>query len=142
MAFFDIFRKLSFFRGRSTDGLQEEDLDFQKWIMAHRDWRRRLLAYIDGQSTETLDAAVICCDDRCELGKWIHGNGTRFYGSESTFRQLRSDHAAFHRAAGEVVSQFGEHGEKQARRTLNGEFDRHSMHVIAGLEQLERQVKS
>ncbi len=142
MALFNFFRKFSFFQGRNTEGLNDEDLDFQKWIGAHRDWRRRLIAYIDGQSTEQLDETVICCDDRCELGKWIHSNGKRFYEGEGTFRQLRDDHAAFHRAAGEVVGTFKVHGERQARRTLNGDFDRHSMHVIAGLEKLERTVKA
>ncbi len=96
MALFNFFRKLSFFANRSTEGLQEEDLDFQKWIAAHRDWRRRLQAYIDGLSTEQLDEKAISCDDRCDLGKWIHGNGRRFYGSENNFRQLQADHAHFH----------------------------------------------
>lgn len=141
MALFDFFKKMSFFSGRSTEGLQEEDLDFQKWIAAHRDWRRRLLAYIDGVSDEKLDETVICHDNRCDLGKWIHGNGGKFYGGEAVFQQLQQDHAAFHRSAGEVVSQFKQQGEKHARRTLNGEFDLHSMHVVSGLEQLEQQVK-
>lgn len=141
MAFFDFFRKFSFFQGRSTEGLQEEDLDFQKWIGAHRDWRRRLLAFLDGSSTETLDENVICCDDRCELGKWIHGNGGKFYSQVSTFDQLVTDHAAFHRSAGEVVRLFKTEDEKTARKALHGDFDRYSMHVIGGLEKLEQQVK-
>ncbi len=141
MALFDFFRKLNFFANRSTEGLREEDLDFQKWIAAHRDWRRRLQAYIDGLSTEQLDEKVISCDDRCDLGKWIHGNGRRFYGSESNFRQLQTDHAHFHKAAGEVVSCYKEKGEREAKRALHGDFDRYSMHVITGLEKLEQQVK-
>lgn len=141
MALFDFFRKLSFFKGRSTEGLREEDLDFQKWIGAHRNWRQRLVAYIDGTSGETLDEAVICRDDRCDLGKWIHGNGTKFYGGEVPFQRLVGDHAAFHRAAGEVVGLFKASGEKEARRTLTGDFDLCSMRVIDGLEQLERRVK-
>ncbi|MDD2885386.1 MAG: CZB domain-containing protein [Dechloromonas sp.] len=141
MALFDFFRKLNFFKDRSTDGLQEEDLDFQKWIAAHRNWRHRLLTYIDGLSTEELDEKIISCDDRCDLGKWIHGNGRRFYGSETTFRQLQTDHAHFHRAAGEVIVCYKQHGERDAKRALNGEFDRYSMHVVTGLEKLEQRVK-
>lgn len=141
MALFDLFRNFSFFKGRTTEGLNEEDLDFQKWIMAHRDWRRRLVAYIEGASNETLDEKVICCDDRCDLGHWIHGNGQKFYGDEAVFQQLVGDHAAFHRAAGDVVGQYKTSGEKDARRILNGDFDLRSMHVINGLEQLERKVK-
>lgn len=141
MAFFDLFKKLAFFKGRSTEGLQEEDLDFQKWVSAHRNWRQRLIAYIEGNSQETLDEHVICHDDRCDLGKWIHGNGQRFYGEEPPFQRLVNDHAAFHRSAGDVVSLFKSKGEKEARRTLTGDFDLCSMRVIDGLSQLERRVK-
>ena len=141
MAFFDFFRKLSFFKGRSVEGLQEEDLDFQKWIGAHRDWRRRLLGYIDGTSTEALDENVICHDNRCELGKWIHGNGGKFYGGEATFQQLQTDHACFHRSAADVVRYYKSDDEKSARKTLQGDFDRYSMHVVSALERLEKQVK-
>ena len=141
MALFDFFRKFSFFKGRSTEGLLEEDLDFQKWIAAHRNWRQRLVAYLDGSSSETLDESVICHDNRCDLGKWIHGNGNKFYGDVPVFQRLIQDHAAFHRSAAEVVGQFKQGGEKDARRILNGEFDLCSMRVISGLEQLERQVR-
>lgn len=141
MALFDFFRKFSFFKGRSTEGLLEEDLDFQKWIAAHRNWRQRLVAYLDGSSSETLDESVICHDNRCDLGEWIHGNGNKFYGDVPVFQRLIQDHAAFHRSAAEVVGQFKQGGEKDARRILNGEFDLCSMRVIGGLEQLERQVR-
>ena len=141
MALFEFFRKLNFFQGRSTDGLREEDLDFQKWIEIHRDWRHRLVAYIDGISQETLDETVICLDNRCELGRWLQGHGKQFYGDEAIFQRLVHDHAAFHRSAGDVVAQFKSHGEKNARRTLHGEFDLHSMHVVNALEQLEQRVK-
>ena len=141
MALFDFFRKLSFFKGRSTEGLQEEDLDFEKWVNAHRNWRHRLVAYIDGTSTEALDETAICHDNRCDLGKWIHGNGNKFYGDVPTFQRLIQDHAAFHKSAAEVVGQFKVNGEKDARRILNSEFDLCSMRVVSGLEQLERQVK-
>lgn len=141
MALFDFFKKLKFFSGRSTDGLQEEDLDFQKWIAAHRNWRRRLQDYIEGKSQEQLDETLICKDDRCDLGKWIHGNGQKFYGGEATFQHLLGDHAAFHRAAGSIVEQHKQGNEKEARRTLTGDFDLNSVRVIGALESLEKLVK-
>ena len=141
MALFDFFRKFSFFKGRSTEGLVADDLDFQKWIAAHRDWRRRLVSYIDGSSQEALDETVICVDNRCDLGKWIHSNGIKFYGEEQTFKHLVDDHAKFHQAAGEVVRLYKNDGVKKATRALTGEFDIRSMRVIGDLEALERQVK-
>ena len=141
MALFDFFRKFSFFKGRSTEGLVADDLDFQKWIAAHRDWRRRLVSYIDGSSQEALDETVICLDNRCDLGKWIHSNGIKFYGEEQIFQHLVDDHAKFHQAAGEVVRLYKNDGVKKATRALTGEFDIRSMRVIGDLEALERQVK-
>ncbi len=141
MALINFFQKFNFFSGKSTEGMDEDDLDFQKWIAAHRNWRRRLLDYIDGNSQEKLDETAICRDNNCDLGKWIYGNGEKFYGDETTFQRLVHDHAAFHRSAGEVVHQYKNSGEKEARRTLNGDFDLHSMHVVGALEALERRVK-
>lgn len=140
MAIFDMFKKFAFFKGRTTEGLQAEDLDFQKWIGAHRNWRQRLIAYIDGSGTETLDEVVVCRDDRCELGQWLHGNGQRFYAGENIFQRLVNDHAAFHQAAGKVISIFKSKGERDARRKLTGDFDLCSVRVIDDLNQLERRV--
>ncbi len=142
MAFFDFFRNMSFFKERPTEGLVADDLDFEKWIAAHRDWRRRLINHIDGSSQEVLDETVICLDNRCDLGKWIHGNGIRFYGEEQIFQHLVDDHAKFHQAAGEVVRLHKCDETKKAVRALTGEFDIRSMRVISGLEELERRVKT
>lgn len=141
MGLFDIFKKGTFFNGRSTEGLQDDDLDFEKWINAHRKWRLRLQAYIQGESKEELDEHAICHDDRCDLGKWLHGNGKKFYNELPVYQRLVTDHATFHRSAGEVVAKFKQEGEKEARRTLTGEFDMSSLRVIDGLSELERKVK-
>lgn len=142
MAFFDFFRKLAFFKGRDTADLKEEDLDFQKWVAAHRDWRRRLTQYIDGTSEETLDENVICLDNRCDLGKWIHSNGHRHYGDLPVFQSIVRDHAHFHQCAGQVVRFYKNDGLPAARKLLNSDFDVYSLKVVSGLENLERQVNS
>lgn len=142
MGLFDFLRKFSFFKGRDTSGLNEDDLNFQKWVAAHRDWRRRLANYIDGTSEETLDENVICVDNRCDLGKWIHGNGGKFYGELPVFHQLTKDHASFHQCAGHVVLTFKTEGEHAAKKALNTDFDTYSLKVVSGLNNLERQVKN
>jgi hypothetical protein len=140
MALFDFLRKFAFFRGRDTAGMAEEDLDFLKWIKAHRDWRARLIAYISGTSEEELDEHEICRDDRCALGHWIHGNGTRYYGDVEVFQQLKAHHADFHTSAGMVVAMYKQAGMQAARKALNQEFDLSSMRVVRSIEALERQV--
>lgn len=140
MGLFDFFRKLAFFRGRNTEGLAEEDLDFQKWVKAHRDWRARLTAFIDGTNAEQLDEYEICRDDRCALGQWIHAHGTQFYGDVPVFEQLKTHHRDFHVSAGMVVAMFKKAGAQSARKALNQDFDLQSMRVVRSIEALERQV--
>lgn len=44
-------------------------LDFKTAIDAHMKWKVRLEAVIDGRSEETLEVAVVSCDNRCTLGQ-------------------------------------------------------------------------
>jgi hypothetical protein len=142
MALFDFFRKLKFFSGRNTEGIAADDLDFPKWVKAHQDWRARLVAFINGTSTEVLEEAVVCRDDRCALGQWIHANGTRFYGDVDVFQQLKGHHADFHRSAGMVIAMFNKVGAKAATKALHQDFDLNSMRVVRSLEALERKVSA
>lgn len=142
MAIFNFFRNISYFVGRDTSGLQTEDVDFVKWVNAHRNWRQRLIAYIDGSSQEALDEKLVCQDHLCDLGKWIHSNGNRYYGDLDVFKDLRRKHAVFHLNAGDVVHTFKAEGKDAARKLLRAEFDHTSIQVVAGLQALERKVKS
>lgn len=77
------------------------DFDFDKAIEAHRQWKVKLRKAIADR--EKLDANLICRDDQCPLGKWIHGPGGRRWGSKPSFTELTKHHANFHIAAGEVA---------------------------------------
>lgn len=141
MALFDFLRRLSFFSGRDTTDLHEEDLDFVKWTNVHRDWRRRLANFIEGKGGEMLDENVVCLDNRCDLGKWIHSNGSRFYGDLDIFGKLKHHHADFHKSAGNIIRIYKQDGVDAAERALHADFDLHSMRVVGCLEALEKQVK-
>lgn len=142
MALLDFFRKLNFFAGRDTSGIEADDLDFEKWVQVHSNWRQRLTLYVDGRNQEELDEFHICRDDQCELGKWIHGRGAHYYGDVVVFQELCSRHAVFHRCAGAVVSCYKEKGSEDARRLLHREFDTTSMQIVQSLHALERLVKN
>jgi hypothetical protein len=142
MALFDFFSRLSFFKGRDTAGMTDDDLDFAKWNQVHQQWRNRLSAYISGASQEDLNEHHVCLDDRCDLGRWIYGHGRRYYGDLPVFNQLRCHHADFHRSAGNVVALYKTKGAAAAQKALHEEFDLHSLRVVRGLEGLERHVKA
>jgi methyl-accepting chemotaxis protein len=83
------------------DGL-EEPVNFDEAIAAHLQWRTRLSCYV-AQPDRSLSAADVILTDRCELGRWIGGEGKR-YGGIPDFTSLVASHAQFHRAAAAVVA--------------------------------------
>ncbi len=91
-------------------------------VKAHIGWRLRLKRHAAGTGGETLDPAVVCLDDRCALGKWIHGKGGSSYGTEPVFARLKDRHAAFHRLAGQIVAAVDAGRRTQAEELLEGDF--------------------
>ena len=79
------------------------DAKFDRWIFDHQAWKSRLTACVDGTSTEKLDAAAISGDHECDLGKWLHGDGMKFYGGNTAFMQILHEHRELHACAGKVV---------------------------------------
>ncbi len=140
MAFFDFVRKPAFFKNRNTQEITQDDLDFNKWIQAHRDWRQKLTNYINGHSQETLDETVVCRDDHCLLGQWIHGNGAKYYGDLDTFQNMRHHHAQFHTCAGDVIHSFKTQGLTAAKKLLHSDFDQNSLLVVSDLHSLESKI--
>jgi hypothetical protein len=90
-------------------------LDVGSAIAAHENWKGRLAAYLSGKSTEELHPEVICFDDRCDLGKWLHGSAREQLGKYTSFQQLVAEHKDFHYHASNVVSL------KQAGKTEEAE---------------------
>ncbi len=116
-------------------------LDFATAIQAHRNWKSRLAKYVDGNSDEQLDYRVICRDDQCALGKWIHGSGGADFGHLPSFEELKAMHGQFHHAAGEVVRLHDEHKDREAQRQLRaGEYPRYSIKVMGLLSLLYLEV--
>jgi hypothetical protein len=52
-------------------------------------WKGRLQNYVDGTSKEQLDPMIICRDDQCALGKWIHGPALQYFCDGEGFYKLR-----------------------------------------------------
>ena len=113
------------------------DLDIQVAISAHENWKNRLQAYLDGSSQEVFDANVICFDDRCDLGKWIHSSGKARLGQYPGFTALMSHHKMFHFAASNVVALQDRGKTAEAGAILNGQFSQFSKSVVSDLDALK-----
>lgn len=100
----DLKNSLTSGAGRAADAAaSKSSLDIVSAIEAHVRWKIRLEAHINGTSTENLDPEVVCKDDQCVLGKWIHGEGRAKYDGEPLFASLKKVHADFHQAAADVI---------------------------------------
>ena len=95
---------------------QVTDFDFDTAIEAHRHWKVKLRSAIEKR--EQLDAATICRDDQCPLGRWLHGPGGARWSSKPGFSTLLQAHAGFHQAAGQVAQTINRGAYDQANHLL------------------------
>ena len=112
---------------------------FDDAIAAHIKWKTRLNQFIDGSSTEKLDRAVVCKDNLCALGKWIYGDGEK-YKNALHYEELLSNHANFHRCAGEVVGKVETHDKAGAISILQGEFAVSAKETVTSIMSLRKEV--
>jgi len=109
--------------GSATFGAGEENLhglNMKQAIDAHIAWKARLAAQLSGADSETLEVGVVASDDRCELGKWIHGEGKKRCGHLPEFAELLRNHAQFHLNAGNVLLAAHNDGNEAAVKMLYG----------------------
>lgn len=117
-----------------------EEINLADAVQAHINWKLRLQNYLDGKSQEQLDPMVICRDDQCELGQWIHGAGMNHFHELEPFHQLRADHAQFHYVAANVVQKVQANEHDAAHTILHEEYPRISHKVVVALTELNKAV--
>lgn len=119
-----------------VDTLESEanGLNFHTAIQAHHQWKLRLQAVIDKESSAELSVDVVSRDDQCVLGKWIHGIGGERFGRSAIFLRLQKNHAKFHTCAGKVLAlaQAGKKEEAQVKLKSN-DYAQVSQNVIYDL---------
>ncbi len=113
-------------------GNQKTSFSFQDAENAHVKWKMRLVQYIGGQSHESFDVAAVSCDDKCDLGKWIHGPATK-HSSLTEYKNLRVSHADFHKTVGAIIGHVHNHKTDEARMLLGGDFAVTSRKTISAI---------
>jgi len=116
---------------------QYQGLNFYSAIQSHQAWKRRLVHYVQGQSSEALDPQQVRCDTCCELGDWLHNRAQVPHKYFGLFQRLIDEHAQFHQAAAKVVT-LAQNGQREQalRAVTQGEFARQSAKVVASLSEL------
>ncbi len=110
-------------------------------VQAHMAWKKRLMDYLEGRSSEDLQPHNICVDNRCELGKWIHGPGKARLGEQPLFQQLVDEHAKFHYYASKVVEAHQAGDSPLALTILAGSFTEQSRSTVNCLAKLNAIVE-
>ncbi len=115
-------------------------MNFDEAVAAHTKWKARLRATLDGAG-EALDPAMVARDDACDLGRWIHGDGSR-YKALAEHQALRAAHARFHTCAAEVVTKSaqGMKAEAESLMASGGAFSKTSTETISAIMAMQRAV--
>ncbi len=112
-------------------------VDFDAIIQAHLQWKFKLQQYLDGKG-EALDPAVVGCDDKCAMGKWIYSDGKASYGNDPLFEEMRRNHAAFHCCAGDVI-RLAQKGDKaEAALLLRDDFAAQSALTVGQIRAMKK----
>lgn len=115
-------------------------MNFDDAVKAHSDWKMKLSSYLRNPD-QSLRGADVCLDNRCELGKWIHGAGAKYAGLVE-FKQLKDTHAQFHKAAAAIVDKANS-GQQMSSQTSLGsgsDFANLSRTVVTNILAVKRSV--
>ena len=115
-------------------------MDLENAVHAHAEWKVKLRAAI--AKKDTLDAKTVSADNQCALGKWLHGDGKSAHGKLAAFSECVNSHAAFHRAAGQVVQAINAKKFDEASKMLEAgtPFAKASTAVGIALAMLKRET--
>ena len=123
----------------AQDAVPGEGFNFDQAIEAHRQWKVRLRSAIAKQ--EQLDADTICRDDKCPLGRWLHGSGSQRWSAKPLFTSLLAKHADFHQSAGSVARKInaGQYADAEKLIGSGSHFSDISLEVTTLLSSAKRQ---
>lgn len=129
--------------GESQKTSIQDEINIMDEINAHVLWKIRLEKYLNGTSEEKLEPKVVCRDDQCKLGIWIHGPALKhFHATDEGFKNLRDDHAKFHVIASHVVENVQADDKAAAQVLMKGEYMQASHKVVHDLTELNKQLLS
>ena len=112
-------------------------MNFDDAIAAHSQWKRKLRAYL-AKPDRSLKASDAAANDKCELGKWLAGEG-RKYSMMPEFAKLVAEHTRFHKAAAGVITRAdgGQDTSGEIALGANSEFGQASTNVVLALVEMK-----
>lgn len=95
-------------------------------IAAHGQWKMRLQSMIDSGTVE-ISVDIIKVDNQCAFGKWLYASAGKIDAEHMEYyNRVLKLHANFHEMAGQVAQQVLSGKLDDAKRMLQGEYQRAS----------------
>jgi Chemoreceptor zinc-binding domain len=115
-------------------------MNFDEAAKKHAEWKTKFRAAI--AKKEQLDAATICVDSKCDLGKWLHSQNKSALAANTNFQACLNHHAKFHKEAGNVAKLINAGKYTDAEAALGGAtaYGAASNAVIMALQSLKKEV--
>jgi len=116
-------------------GKEDSLFNYDLIVLMHRNWLIQLRAFLDGRK-ENLKATS---EDhlKCDLGRWIYGDGKRFQSSKN-YNELEVQHKNFHVQAGAIIQAKTE-GKKEQAEQMYQELMNDYRRVVALLDKLKQE---
>jgi hypothetical protein len=127
---------------KQQKGKVHEEINLMDAINGHVKCKVHLQNYLEGTSKEQLDPMVICLDDRCVLGKWIHGPAFKHFHEHPSFYQLRAFHAQMHVIAGNVIKHVLANERTAAMALMEEKYKEASRKVVKALAELNQRASA
>ena len=105
-------------------------------ISRHQDFKVRLSLFVLAGAGEVPDLEDCSRDDRCDLGRWLLGEGDRRFGPSPEHASLKAIHAQFHRRAGAVLQAVREGNRAGAQKLLERDLYPLSTEVVVAINRM------
>ena len=117
-------------------------MNFDEAIHAHAGWKLKLGLYLN-KPDRSLTAEQVGRDERCDLGKWIHGEGGERYGNADEFARLKEQHRRFHHAAADIIrkADAGWNVSEEIALGAKSEYAVASNAIVTALPEMKMQVE-
>jgi methyl-accepting chemotaxis protein len=115
-------------------------MDFDHAIAAHSEWKHKLAVYLK-KPDRSIKPEEIALDNKCDLGKWIAGEGKKF-ANFPEYAFVKSDNTHFHKIAAGIVQRAnaGQQVTEEVALGAKSEFASASSAVVRSIMALKSKV--
>ncbi len=112
-------------------------LDFEQAKAKHLLFKSKLRSILYG--SELIDETPVLSHYECAVGKWIYNHALKAYGHIPEMLDLEKVHADIHNSARELIAQYKEGKQDEARKGLTG-MEKIADHLISLLAIVEHKL--